>query len=174
MAQLQYDPQTGKYIDPYAVRMQTLASREAAANSGVQDLSGNTPDSAQKIDWLGNSNLEQNVNVQGLDGSAMEGKNVGMSGGDNSGAAQGAAAAAQGMQAGNNGASSMGAGMTAAGTASANPYLVAAGLALSAAGSAKKASDQRKMNKYSQEMQKYAARQAAIQKMAQIGAGLKA
>jgi len=175
---LTYDPESGRYLSPYEIRMKTLASKDQLAQSqepgaGVQDLSGSTPQSAKQIDWMGQSNLQQNKNVTGLEASQMEGKQVGSEGSD-SGAASGAGAAAQSMQAGNNGASTVGAGMTSAGMASANPYLIAGGLALSALGSSQKKKDQERLNKYANELRKFEARQAAISKLSTMGSGLKA
>lgn len=55
-----------------------------------------------------------------------------------------------------------------------NPYLVGAGLGLTALSSVQKAKQQREQNRYEAEMQKYQARQNAIQNLAQIGQNLKA
>ena len=67
-----------------------------------------------------------------------------------------------------------GSGMTSAGMMSANPYLVGAGLGVTALSSIQKGKNQREQNRYLAEVQKYNAKQSAIEKMAQIGQGLKA
>ncbi len=65
-------------------------------------------------------------------------------------------------------------GMTAAGVMSANPYLAGAGLGLSAISTFTAAENQRRMNRYNAEVQKYNQRQQAIARMAEIGKNLKA
>ncbi len=90
------------------------------------------------------------------------------------GAAQGANAAIQSNSAGGSKTATLGAGLTAAGTATANPYLIGAGLVLSSAASINKSKNDRQQNRDLAEMQKYQARQQAIQNMASIGANLKA
>lgn len=91
-----------------------------------------------------------------------------------SGKAAGLASAGQQIISGGSPIDAAGSGMTSAGAASANPYLVAAGLGVSALSSIQKGKNQREQNRYAAEMQKYNARQSAINKMAQLGAGLKA
>jgi hypothetical protein len=142
--------------------------------SNVEDLSGPTGEGVAQTDWLGNSNLQQNDNVQGLEGSDMEGRSI--AGGQSAGqsAGSGATAAAGTMANGGNKAQALGGGMMAAGTASANPYLMAAGAAVSAYGSIQKGKQQREQNKYLAEVRKYDSRRQAIENMAQIGQGLKA
>lgn len=136
--------------------------KEQAA--GVEDLSGPIGQGVAQTDWMGKSNMEQN-----------KGFEEEIAGAKSASPEMGAAAGVQSAMA--NGGSPLdmaGSGMTSAGMLSANPYLVGAGLGVSALSSIQKGRNQREQNRYLAEVQKYNARQSAIQKMAQIGQGLKA
>lgn len=86
----------------------------------------------------------------------------------------GAQGVQQAMSSGGSPLDMVGYGLTSAGMMSAQPWLVGAGLGVSALSSIQKGKNQREQNRYLAEMEKYTARQEAISKMAQIGAGLKA
>jgi hypothetical protein len=91
-----------------------------------------------------------------------------------SGLAKGGAGAVQGMAQGQDKAVALGGGLTTAGMATANPILTGAGLALSTAGAIKQGQNQRAQQRYQAELQKLQSRQDAINRLAQIGQGLKA
>lgn len=92
--------------------------------------------------------------------------------------ASGTMAGAQGVQkslaSGGNAMDVAGSGLMAGGAATANPYLVGAGLGLTAMSSITKGKNARSQQEYEAEVIKYNQRQAAIQRMAEIGKGLKA
>jgi hypothetical protein len=90
------------------------------------------------------------------------------------GAAKGATNAIQGMTQGQDKATALGGGLTTMGAATANPWLMGAGLALSTAGSIKQGQNQRAQQRYQAEIKKLQDRQDAINRLAQIGQGLKA
>ncbi len=138
-------------------------ARKRAMNSGVEDLSGPTPESAQKIDWLGNSNLTQNDDLpEQVPGEKKSGAAAGMQG------------AQQQVAAGGNGMDTLGGGMATMGAATGNPYLVGAGLGVSALSSITKGKNAQANARYQAQVNQYNQRQQAIQKMAEIGKGLKA
>ncbi len=164
MAQV-YDPESGQMIDQYDLFLKRRAAKKSADNSGVEMAPGSeVGPGVAKEDFFGNSNLTQNDTVPGKEAASSPGM----------GAAQGANAAIQSNSAGGSKTATLGAGLTAAGTATANPYLIGAGLVLSSAASINKSKNDRQQNRYLAEMQKYQARQQAIQNMASIGANLKA
>lgn len=70
--------------------------------------------------------------------------------------------------------SNLGSAATIGGTATANPYLAATGMALQTMGQIQDRKAQQKNAQYQAEVAKINARQDAINRMAQIGAGLKA
>jgi len=90
------------------------------------------------------------------------------------GAAKGATQAVQGMAQGQDKATALGGGLTTAGMATGNPWLMGAGLALSTASSIKQGQNQRAQQRYQAEIKKLQDRQDAINRLAQIGQGLKA
>lgn len=135
--------------------------KEQAA--GVEDLSGPVGEGVAQTDWLGRSNMEQNKGFEEEIAGAKASPEMG-----------GAAGVQSAMASGGSPLDMAGSGMTSAGMMSANPYLVGAGLGVTALSSIQKGKNQRDQNRYLAEVQKYNARQAAIQKMASIGQGLKA
>ena len=86
---------------------------------------------------------------------------------------KGAANTIQNLGQGQDKAQSLGGGLSTMGMATANPALVAGGLALSTAGAIKKGQNDRAQLQYQAEVQKLQDRQDAINRMAQIGQGLR-
>lgn len=167
-----YDPASGRYLTPYEVRMQTLASRDAAAP--LQSTTS-TAKSGAIQPGVGQANLTQNKGVTGLTGSEMENTEVPAGGSAPSGAGAGGVSAAQTLASGGSPVDAAGSGLVAAGMASGmNPWLIGGGLALTAASSVMKGKQQREQQKYLAEVQKFEARQAALSKLASLGQGLKA
>ena len=124
------------------------------------DLSGPIGESAAKTDWLGNSNLTQNDNVEGLGAGSSSTSSPGI----------GAAAAGKTLAEGGKPEDAISQGLIMSG----NPYAMGAGMALQTASAIKKGQNQRNQQRYLAEVEKANARQTAINKMAQIGQGLKA
>jgi hypothetical protein len=91
-----------------------------------------------------------------------------------SGSMAGAAGVQKAMAAGGSGEDALASGLTGAGMATMNPYLVGAGLGLTAMSSISKGKNARAAQEYESEVQKYQQRQSAIQRMAELGRGLKA
>lgn len=165
-------------MTPYEQAMLNMQERQAQGAwqkeqasptnmNGVADESGPIGEGVAKTDWLGNSNLTQNLPAQQDQVAGATEASAGSS-------ATAGAGAALNQPAGSSAATKLGAGMTAAGAASVNPYLAAAGLAVSAYGKISDGKRQSAQNKYLAEVQKYNARQTSIEKLANIGAGLKA
>jgi hypothetical protein len=86
---------------------------------------------------------------------------------------KGGAQMVQDMGQGKDKAQALGGGLTTMGMATANPWLVGGGLALSTAGAIKEGQNKRAQEQYQAEVQKLQDRQDAINRMAQIGQGLK-
>lgn len=86
---------------------------------------------------------------------------------------KGAANAVQAMGQGQDKAQALGSGLSTMGAATMNPWLVGGGLALSTAGAIKKGQNDRAQAQYQAEVQKLQDRQDAINRMAQIGQGLR-
>lgn len=86
---------------------------------------------------------------------------------------KGGAQMVQDMGQGKDKAQALGGGLSTMGMATANPALVAGGLALSTAGAIKKGQNERAQLQYQAEVQKLQDRQDAINRMAQIGQGLR-
>jgi hypothetical protein len=122
----------------------------------VEDLAP-TGEGVAQTDWLGQSNLTQND---------WKGEGGEFSGGGASGTYSAAETLAQGGGAEDAVAKKL--------MMSGNPYAMGAGLALQTASSIKKGQNQREQQKYLAEVDRVTARQNAINKMAQIGQGLKA
>jgi hypothetical protein len=86
---------------------------------------------------------------------------------------KGAADTVQKLGQGGDKAQALGSGLSTMGMATANPALVAGGLALSTAGAIKDGQNKREQARYDAEVQKLQDRQDAINRMAQIGQGLR-
>lgn len=131
---------------------------------GITDESGPIGEGKAEIDWLGNSNMTQNEGyeeqIAGVKATSPE--------------MAGAAGVQNAMANGGSPLDMAGSGMTSAGMMSANPYLIGGGLAVSSLSAINKGKNQRDQNRYLAEVQKYNARQSSIEKLAQIGQGLKA
>lgn len=150
--------------DEYWANKKLANKKKFGPISEVEDLSGPIEEGKAEVDWLGNSNMTQN-----------EGYEEQIAGAKAASPEMGGAAGVQSAMA--NGGSPLdmaGSGMTSAGMMSGQPWLVGAGLGVTALSSIQKGKNQREQNRYLAEVQKYNARQSAIQKMAQIGQGLKA
>ena len=140
--------------------------KQKMKDEGIEDLSGDIPESAQKTDWLGRSNLTQNENVVPL--SEAESETV--SSDKASAGEKGGLAAAKTAASGGNALDVASTGLMASG----HPYAVGAGLALQTINTINKRKQQQEQNRYIAELQKVQARQEAINKLAQIGQNLRA
>jgi hypothetical protein len=154
-------------------RYEDYLLKKKFANSGVEDLSGDIPESAKETNWLGQSNLTQNSKVQAPTGEMVDLNTTPASEGMGA-TGQGAVKAAQTAIDGGSPLDAAGAGMTTAGMSTANPYLIGAGLGVQSLSAIQKGKNARAKQEYEAEVQKYNARQQAIARMTQIGQGLKA
>jgi hypothetical protein len=137
-------------------RYDAYFAKKAADKSGVEMLPGSEvgPGAAQR-DWLGNSNLTQNEEIEAPSAASISPSSAGDI----------AKATQQG---------GVESGISTALMASGNPYAMGAGLGLQTLGAMKKGENERIQNRYADEIKKINARQSAINKLAQIGQGLKA
>jgi hypothetical protein len=125
----------------------------------VEDLAP-TGEGVAQTNWLGQSNLTQN--------DALEDQKSPESSGGSAGS--GAMAAGETLAQGGGAEDAVAKGLMMSG----DPFAMGAGLALQTASSIKKGQNQREQQKYLAEVDRVTARQNAINKMAQIGQGLKA
>ena len=127
---------------------------------GVEDLSGPIGEGKAQTNWLGQSNLTQN--------DALEAQNTSV--GSEGSAGSGAMAAGKTIAQGGAPEDAVAQGLMMSG----NPYAMGAGLALQTASGIKKGQNARAQQRYEAEVERVNARQNAINKMAQIGQGLRA
>ncbi len=145
MAELTYDPETGEMIDKYDLYFKKKAAKEAL-NKEV--ASGGVVD---KSGGMPESDFTAPT------------KSTSSAYGDSAMAAGKSAAGGESVE-----------DIAAAGLLAApNPYAKAAGLGLMTLSSINKQKQQNQLNKYNAEVQRIKARQDAINRMAQIGQGLR-
>lgn len=125
----------------------------------VEDLAP-TGEGVAQTNWLGQSNLTQNDSMEVEKSPASSEGSAG----------SGAMAAGKTLAQGGGPEDAVAQGLMMSG----NPYAMGAGLALQTASSIKKGQNQRAQQKYLAEVERVNARQNAINKMAEIGQGLKA
>ena len=172
MAQLVYDPETGRMVNKSEIWIRQRAAQRGAENSGLMDeTAGQDMRGVVERGEISPSKFAESHPAPEVDEGA-EGDGVGRVPASNSmGAAQGLNTA---MKSDGGAASKAGAGMMTMGAATLNPYLVGAGLAASAVGAINDKEREQNKNRYLAEVQKYNARQDAYQKLASLGAQLKA
>lgn len=145
MAELTYDPETGEMINKYDLYFKKKAAQKAL-NKEV--ASGGVVDESGGIPKSDFTAPEKNVASQYGDSALAAGKTAAGGGGVEDIAAAGLLAAP-------------------------NPYAKAAGLGLMTLSAINKQKQQNELNKYNAEVQKIKARQDAINRMAQMGQGLR-
>lgn len=136
------------------------APRDETGALSVTDESGPIGAGVAQRDWLGNSNLTQNKGLEPVEQVPMQ----------SSSPATGAAAAGKTLAQGGAPEDAVSQGLMMSG----NPYAMGAGMALQTASSINKAKNARERQKYEDEVERVNMRQSAINKLAQIGQGLKA
>lgn len=147
----------GYYYDPKTKRYEWGNSPEAKATIGEAQTQDAVPTDYASVEDAGELSDGVAAKSNNTAGAAAAGKSV-----DDS------------VNKGDNALSTAGGGMMAFGAATANPALVGAGLATSAGGAIMKGKENRRKQQYKAEVERYRQRQAAIQRMAEIGKGLKA